>query len=87
MVSYEEFRESEQVMVACRAYLEEASRELDVLVTPSATGEGPRGAGQHRRHRLQHPGHLDPRAMRDPAPLQGPLGPSRRVATGGSPLS
>ena len=43
VVSYDEYRESERVMAACRACLEEASRELDVLVTPSATGEAPEG--------------------------------------------
>lgn len=43
VVSYEEYRESERVMAACRASLEEARREIDVLLTPSATGEAPEG--------------------------------------------
>lgn len=43
VVSYEEYREAERVMAACRAYLDEASKELDVLLTPSAPGEAPEG--------------------------------------------
>ena len=43
VVSYDEYRESERVMAACRAYLEEAAREMDVLLTPAATGEAPEG--------------------------------------------
>lgn len=43
VVSYEEYREAQRVMAACRAWLDEASRELDVLLTPSATGEAPEG--------------------------------------------
>ena len=43
VVSYEEYREAERVMTACRAYLDEAAKELDVLLTPSATGEAPVG--------------------------------------------
>ena len=30
-------------MAACRAYLHEATKDLDVLLTPSATGEAPAG--------------------------------------------
>ncbi len=43
VVSYEEYREGERVMVACRAWLDEALRDFDVLLTPSATGEAPVG--------------------------------------------
>ncbi len=43
VVSYEEYREAERVMEACRAHLSEAARDLDVLLTPSATGEAPEG--------------------------------------------
>ncbi len=43
VVSYAQYREAEGVIAACRAWLEEASRELDVLLTPSATGEAPQG--------------------------------------------
>ena len=42
-VSYEEYREGERVVAACRAYLEEASRDFDAILTPSATGEAPEG--------------------------------------------
>ncbi len=42
-VSYEEYREGERVMAACRAWLDEAMREFDVLVMPSAPGEAPTG--------------------------------------------
>ena len=42
-VSYEEYREGERAMVACRAWLDEALKEFDVLLTPSATGEAPVG--------------------------------------------
>ena len=43
VISYEEYREAERVMVACRAHLDEAAKGLDVLLTPSATGEAPEG--------------------------------------------
>ena len=43
VVSYEEYREAERVMAACRAYLDGASEAFDVLLTPSATGEAPEG--------------------------------------------
>ena len=43
VVSYDEYREAEGVMAACRAYLDEASKAFDVLLTPSATGEAPEG--------------------------------------------
>ncbi len=42
-VSYEEYREAEGVMAACRAYLSEAAKDHDVLLTPSAPGEAPAG--------------------------------------------
>lgn len=42
-VSYDQFREAERAMAACRAYLHEATKDLDVLLTPSATGEAPAG--------------------------------------------
>ena len=43
VVSYDEYREAEGVMAACRGYLDEASKAFDVLLTPSATGEAPEG--------------------------------------------
>ena len=43
VVSYEEYREAERVMAACRAHLSEASKAFDVLLTPSAPGEAPAG--------------------------------------------
>ena len=43
VVSYEEYREGERVMAACRAWLDEALKDFDVLLTPSATGEAPVG--------------------------------------------
>ena len=43
MVSYDEYREAEVVMAACRGYFDEASKAFDVLLTPSATGEAPEG--------------------------------------------
>lgn len=44
-VSYEEYREGERVIAACRAYLEEAAKDFDALLTPAATGEAPEGLG------------------------------------------
>ena len=43
VVSYQEYRNAERVLSECRAYLEEASKEFDVLLTPSSTGEAPEG--------------------------------------------
>ena len=43
VVSYDEYRQAEGVMAACRGYLDEASKAFDVLLTPSATGEAPEG--------------------------------------------
>lgn len=42
-VSYEQYREAQAVLVECRQYLERATADLDLLLTPSALGEAPEG--------------------------------------------
>jgi Asp-tRNA(Asn)/Glu-tRNA(Gln) amidotransferase A subunit family amidase len=42
-VSYEQHREAQAVLGACRRYLSQAMKDLDLLLTPSALGEAPVG--------------------------------------------
>jgi Asp-tRNA(Asn)/Glu-tRNA(Gln) amidotransferase A subunit family amidase len=42
-ISYEQYREAEQVLGNCRSELAEAMKDLDLLLTPSAPGEAPSG--------------------------------------------
>ena len=42
-VSYEQYREAQAVMVECRRYLDQAMKDIDLLLTPSAVGEAPEG--------------------------------------------
>jgi Asp-tRNA(Asn)/Glu-tRNA(Gln) amidotransferase A subunit family amidase len=42
-ISYEQYREAENVLEKCRSYLTDAMRDLDLLLTPSAPGEAPAG--------------------------------------------
>jgi amidase len=42
-VSYEQYREAQTVMVECRRYLDQAMKDFDLLLTPSAVGEAPEG--------------------------------------------
>ena len=42
-ISYEQYREAEQVLAKCRSELAEAMKDLDLLLTPSAPGEAPSG--------------------------------------------
>jgi len=42
-VEYEHYREAQACLANCRAYLDEAMAPFDVLLTPSAPGEAPKG--------------------------------------------
>jgi Asp-tRNA(Asn)/Glu-tRNA(Gln) amidotransferase A subunit family amidase len=42
-ISYEQYREAEDVLEKCRSHLTDAMRDLDLLLTPSAPGEAPAG--------------------------------------------
>jgi amidase len=42
-ISYEQYREAEEVLTRCRAHLADAMKDLDLLLTPSAPGEAPAG--------------------------------------------
>jgi Asp-tRNA(Asn)/Glu-tRNA(Gln) amidotransferase A subunit family amidase len=42
-ISYEQYREAENVLAKCRSHLAEAMNDLDLLLTPSAPGEAPAG--------------------------------------------
>ena len=42
-ISYEQYREAEDVLAKCRAHLADAMEDLDLLLTPSAPGEAPAG--------------------------------------------
>jgi amidase len=42
-VSYEQYREAEDVLARCRSHLAEAMKDFDLLLTPSALGEAPAG--------------------------------------------
>ena len=42
-ISYEQYREAENVLAQCRNHLAEAMKDLDLLLTPSAPGEAPAG--------------------------------------------
>jgi Asp-tRNA(Asn)/Glu-tRNA(Gln) amidotransferase A subunit family amidase len=42
-VEYEHYREAQDWLVDCRAYLDRAMKEFDILLTPSAPGEAPKG--------------------------------------------
>jgi Asp-tRNA(Asn)/Glu-tRNA(Gln) amidotransferase A subunit family amidase len=42
-ISYDQYREAEDVLARCRAHLAEAMKDLDLLLTPSAPGEAPAG--------------------------------------------
>jgi len=42
-VSYEQYREAEAVLEQCRRSLADAMKEVDLLLTPSALGEAPKG--------------------------------------------
>jgi Asp-tRNA(Asn)/Glu-tRNA(Gln) amidotransferase A subunit family amidase len=42
-ISYEQYREAEDVLKKCRNHLADAMKDLDLLLTPSAPGEAPAG--------------------------------------------
>ena len=42
-ISYEQYREAEDVLEKCRSHFAEAMKDLDLLLTPSAPGEAPAG--------------------------------------------
>ena len=42
-ISYEQYREAEDVLEKCRNHLADAMEDLDLLLTPSAPGEAPAG--------------------------------------------
>jgi Asp-tRNA(Asn)/Glu-tRNA(Gln) amidotransferase A subunit family amidase len=42
-ISYEQYREAEDVLEKCRNHLADAMKDLDLLLTPSALGEAPAG--------------------------------------------
>jgi amidase len=42
-ISYEQYREAEDVLGKCRAHLADTMKEFDLLLTPSAPGEAPAG--------------------------------------------
>jgi Asp-tRNA(Asn)/Glu-tRNA(Gln) amidotransferase A subunit family amidase len=42
-ISYEQYREAEDVLEKCRSHLGNAMKDLDLLLTPSAPGEAPAG--------------------------------------------
>ena len=42
-ISYEQYREAEDVLARCRSHLAEGMKEFDLLLTPSALGEAPAG--------------------------------------------
>jgi Asp-tRNA(Asn)/Glu-tRNA(Gln) amidotransferase A subunit family amidase len=42
-ISYEQYREAEDVLEKCRNHLADAMKDLDLLLTPSAPGEAPAG--------------------------------------------
>jgi Asp-tRNA(Asn)/Glu-tRNA(Gln) amidotransferase A subunit family amidase len=42
-VSYEQYREAETVLEQCRRHLADSMKDIDMLLTPSALGEAPKG--------------------------------------------
>jgi Asp-tRNA(Asn)/Glu-tRNA(Gln) amidotransferase A subunit family amidase len=42
-ISYEQYREAEDMLTQCRGHLAEVMKDLDLLLTPSAPGEAPAG--------------------------------------------
>jgi Asp-tRNA(Asn)/Glu-tRNA(Gln) amidotransferase A subunit family amidase len=42
-ISYEQYREAEDVLAKCRSHLTDVMKEFDLLLTPSALGEAPAG--------------------------------------------
>ncbi len=42
-ISYEQYRDAQDVLVECRRYLDQAMKDFDLLLTPSAVGEAPEG--------------------------------------------
>ena len=42
-ISYDQYREAQAVMVEGRQYIDQAMKDFDVLLTPSAVGEAPEG--------------------------------------------
>ena len=42
-ISYEQYREAEDVLAQCRAHLADTMKDIDLLLTPSALGEAPAG--------------------------------------------
>jgi Asp-tRNA(Asn)/Glu-tRNA(Gln) amidotransferase A subunit family amidase len=42
-ISYEQYREAEDALEKCRSHLADVTKDLDLLLTPSAPGEAPAG--------------------------------------------
>jgi Asp-tRNA(Asn)/Glu-tRNA(Gln) amidotransferase A subunit family amidase len=42
-ISYEQYREAEAALERCRGHLADAMKDIDLLLTPSALGEAPKG--------------------------------------------